>query len=102
MSNKQGKKLTWLSLESVVVICSAVFTLSLMYSEHTKSMENIQRTTALLEKYEQQLDLAISSDKNVLKTYKTNMQKALSSLSRQEKALLKQVLAINTNNTAGK
>ena len=61
-------------------------------------MENAEKTSALLSKYETLLDNAIANDPNVLKTYKANMKKVEQSMSPEEKRLLSLLLNVQQAN----
>ena len=61
-------------------------------------MENAEKTSALLSKYEILLDNAIANDPNVLKTYKANMKKVEQSMSPEEKRLLSLLLNVQQAN----
>ncbi|MFT6896923.1 MAG: hypothetical protein ACJA13_001328 [Paraglaciecola sp.] len=74
-----------------LALCGAMY---LAYSAHTANMENTAKLSALLSKYEQTLDAAISGDKVTLKHYQANIQKTLESLSPKERELLLALLAV--------
>jgi hypothetical protein len=102
LASENESKSGWLSIDKLVVIITAASTLYFMHAEHRENMNNIQRTTQVLQKYERQLDLAISADKNVLDTYQTNLKKVLGSLDREQKLLLEQLVAIDKQTSSKK
>lgn len=73
-----------------------------MHAEHRENIKNIQRTTQVLQKYERQLDLAISADKNVLDAYQANLKKVMGSLDREQKLLLEQLVSIDNQTSLKK
>jgi hypothetical protein len=94
MEQKEATK--WVSFKvdvtTFIAICVAMY---LAYSSHQANLENTRKLGALLAKYEQTLDTAIASDKVTLAQYEKNVKNALSSLSEEERALLKQLLDVD-------
>lgn len=87
--------------EELITTLIAIVTIGFMTWGHLESMDNIKKTNQMLHKYEQQLDLMIAKDPEVLKTYQTNLNNALDSLSQEERKLLQQVFEVSTTNKEG-
>ena len=95
----EDNKKSWFSFEvNIPVLLGFVVALYFMYSGHVATMENAEKTSALLSKYETLLDNAIANDPNVLKTYKANMKKVEQSMSPEEKRLLSLLLNVQHAN----
>ncbi|MGS2719295.1 hypothetical protein [Paraglaciecola aestuariivivens] len=99
MPNSTAKK-SIISFEINIPIVFAILGLSILgYKGHHENLKNSQKINALLVKYEKTLDAAIANDKTSLNTYRKNVEKALSQLSPQEKALLEAALSLSTPNS---
>ena len=95
----EDNKKSWFSFEvNIPVLLGFVVALYFMYSGHVATMENAEKTSSLLSKYEILLDNAIANDPNVLKTYKANMKKVEQSMSPEEKRLLSLLLNVQQAN----
>ena len=95
----EDNKKSWFSFEvNIPVLLGFVVALYFMYSGHVATMENAEKTSVLLSKYETLLDNAIANDPNVLKTYKANMKKVEQSMSPEEKRLLSLLLNVQQAN----
>ncbi|WP_158972572.1 hypothetical protein [Paraglaciecola sp. L3A3] len=97
----EPKKQSFISFKfdamTFLALCGAMY---LAYSAHTANMENTEKLSALLSKYEQTLDAAIAGDKDTLKRYRTNIAKTLESLSPKERELMLALLKVEKQGKA--
>lgn len=80
------------------MLLSFAVALYLMFDAHNANIENAEKMNRMLSKYEQQLDTLIVSDENTLKTYKQNIDKAVNSLSEEERQFIMRILEVDTQN----
>lgn len=91
------QKARWISFGDLWTMLAGMMVLYTVWTQHQSSMANIERTQQMLAKYETQLDLAIADDGNVLKTYQKNLRAITASMSKEEKALLTQLLSVESS-----
>lgn len=91
------QKARWISFGDLWTMLAGVLVIYTVWTQHQSSMANIEKTNQMLAKYETQLDLAIANDGNVLKTYQKNLRAITSSMSKEEKALLSQLLSVESS-----
>ncbi|ADN75124.1 conserved hypothetical protein [Ferrimonas balearica DSM 9799] len=90
-------KMRWFSVSDLTTLVAGLAVIYTVWAQHNESMANLRQTQAMLSKYEAQLDLAIANDGNVLKTYQNNLRAISKAMSKEERALLEQLLAVDAS-----
>ena len=89
------------SQNEFITLVLTVITIYVMVSSHLSNMKNVERMDALITKYEAKLDKVIASDEANLKAYRTNLKRAMNSLTAEEKELVEKIFAVTELDVSG-